>query len=901
MEQLSKVYNPKEVEQKIYDYWEKNALFKTSITPDKKPYCIVIPPPNITGILHMGHALNNTIQDILIRFRRMQGYEALWMPGTDHAGIATQNVVERELAKKGLKRQDLGREKFLEEVWKWKKEYGSTIIKQLKKLGASCDWDRERFTMDEGLSNAVLEVFIRLYKKGLIHRGNYIINWCPRCQTALSDEEAPHRELDGYLYYIKYPFKSTNYELQTTNYITVATTRPETMLGDVAVAVNPKDKRFKELAGKTLILPLIEREIKIIEDEFVDPEFGTGAVKVTPAHDPNDFEMGKRHNLTPVNIMHPDGTLNNNAGDYEGMDRFEAREAILEDLKAKGLLQKVTPHRYAVGHCYRCHTIIEPYLSKQWFVKMKPLAKPAIEVVKKGKIKFFPKRWTKVYLEWMYNIKDWCISRQIWWGHRIPVFYCKDCQKKTGMRNEKLETSKEPAVIVSKTKPGKCPTCGGTNVVQDEDVLDTWFSSWLWPFSTFGWPFNQSSVQKQEFEYFYPTDCLATAQEIIFFWVARMIMAGMQFAGDIPFRDVYIHGTVRDKTGTKMSKSLGNIIDPLEIIDIYGADALRFSLISITAVGQDVFLSKEKFELGRNFANKIWNVSRFLLMNLKEKVEADLGSVHKQFKLTIADKWILSQLYRTLIAYTKALENYKFNEAANLLYEFVWHKYCDWYVEIAKLDINSQKTQIILYKVLEKSLRMLHPFMPFITEGIWSKLDEEKSIMISSIPHVQKQMINEESEKTMQSLIDIIVSIRNVRAEMNIPAKEKIDVIISAHSERLKDKLLDLESYIKTLAKVKNITAVVKAKRPKQAASCVLDKFDVFLPLKGIINIEAEKARLNKQLKIQESVIGALNAKLKNRDFLKKAPEAVVMGEKEKAQITKAKLEKLKESLKNLA
>ena len=880
MEQLSKTYNPKEVEQKIYDLWISKGLFRAPANPDKKPYCIVIPPPNITGILHMGHALNNTIQDILVRFKRMQGYESLWMPGTDHAGIATQNVVEKELAKKQIKRQDLGREKFLDEVWKWKEKYGSTIIRQLKKLGASCDWERERFTMDEGLSNAVLEVFIRLYEKGLIYRGNYIINWCPRCQTALSDEEAPHRELDGYLYYIKYPAKNKNKE-----YITVATTRPETMLGDVAVAVNPKDKRFKDFTSKALVLPLIEREIKVIEDDFVDPEFGTGAVKVTPAHDPYDFDIGRRHNLTPINIMHPDGSLNDNAGDYEGMDRFEAREAILEDLKARGLLEKVSPHRHAVGHCYRCHTIIEPYLSKQWFVKMKPLAKPAIEAVKKGRIKFYPKRWTKVYLEWMYNIKDWCISRQIWWGHRLPVYYCENCGE----------------VVVSKTKPEKCTKCNNANIVQDDDVLDTWFSSWLWPFSTFGWPFGeQQEKQQKELQYFYPTDCLVTAQEIIFFWVARMIMAGMEFCKDIPFRDVYIHGTVRDTTGTKMSKSLGNIIDPLEIIDIYGADALRFSLVSITAVGQDVFLSKEKFELGRNFANKIWNVSRFLLMNLKEKVRADLCVAYEQFELTIPDKWILSELYETLIAYTKALEGYKFNEAANLLYEFIWHKYCDWYVEIAKLDISSQKTQIILYKVLEKSLRMLHPFMPFITEEIWSKLGEEKPIMASAIPHVQKQMIDEKSERAMKSLIEIIVSIRNVRAEMNVPPKEAIDVIISAHSETAKEQLHGLDDYIKRLAKIKNITAAVKAKRPKSAASCVLGRYDVFIPLEGIIDVKAEKARLNKQIEEQKSIAEILNRKLKNKDFLKKAPEAVVVKEKEKAQIVKVKLAKLKETLKNL-
>ncbi len=894
MEELSKVYNPKEVEQRIYDFWEKNNCFKAKVNPDKKPYCIVIPPPNITGILHMGHALNNTIQDILIRFKRMQGHEALWMPGTDHAGIATQNVVERELAKKHLKRHDLGREKFIEEVWKWREKYGSTIIMQLRKLGASCDWQRERFTMDEGLSEAVLEAFVTLYNKGLIYRGNYIINWCPRCQTALSDEEAPHHEMDGNLYYIKYPIKkSTVHSPQSTDktetvdrrpstvdYITVATTRPETMLGDVAVAVNPKDKRFKDLVGMSLVLPLVEREIKIIADDFVDPEFGTGAVKVTPAHDPNDFQIGIRHNLIPVNIMQPDGILNENTGEYEGMDRFEAREAILEDLKERGLLEKIVPHKHAVGHCYRCHTIIEPYLSKQWFVKMKPLAEPAIKAVEEGKIKFYPKRWTKVYLEWMYNIKDWCISRQIWWGHRIPVFYCKDCEE----------------VIVSKTKPEKCTKCSSVNIIQDEDVLDTWFSSWLWPFSTFGWP-----NKNKELEYFYPTDCLVTAPEIIFFWVARMIMAGEEFCKGIPFKDVYIHGTVRDSSGTKMSKSLGNTIDPLEIIDIYGTDALRFSLVSITAVGQDVFLAKEKFELGRNFANKLWNVSRFLLMNLKERPDADLCVTYKTSALTVPDKWILSELYKTLTAYIEAIQDYKFNEAANLLYEFIWHKYCDWYVEIAKSDIASPKTQIILFKVLEKSLRMLHPFMPFITEEIWSKLNGKGPITLSSMPHIQKQMIDEEAENIMQSLIGIIVSIRNVRAEMNISPKEEINIIISAHSDKDKERLNNSENYIKALARVKDVTVAVAAKRPLHSVACVLDNYDVFIPLEGIIDIKAEKERLTKQLQEQKAYAESIRKKLKNKDFVKRAPAQVVGSERGKETAAKEKIEKLNIALRNLA
>ncbi|MFH0733007.1 MAG: valine--tRNA ligase [Candidatus Omnitrophota bacterium] len=930
MEELSKQYNPKEVEDRIYKLWLEKGLFKAKVNPDKKPYTIVIPPPNITGILHMGHALNNTIQDILIRFKKMQGYETLWMPGTDHAGIATQNVVERELAKKNIKRQNLGREKFLEEVWKWKEKYGSTIISQLKKLGAACDWDRERFTMDNGLYNAVLDVFIQLYNKGLIYRGNYIINWCPRCQTALSDEEAPHRELEGYLYYIKYPLKVTTSPGhpsaslragKVTSHITVATTRPETMLGDVAVAINPKDKRFKTLKGETLILPLLEREIKIIEDDFVDPEFGTGAVKVTPAHDPNDFEIGLRHALKPVNIMHPDGKLNENAGDYEGMDRFEAREAILEDLKARNLLEKVMPHKNAVGHCYRCHTIVEPYLSKQWFVKMKPLAEPAIKAVEDGKIKFYPDRWTKVYLEWMRNIRDWCISRQIWWGHRLPVYYCADCQTNESIVNSQWSKEKtkpidhrpstiDPrGIIVAKTRPEKCPQCSGMNITQDEDVLDTWFSSWLWPFSTFGWPFEspepkahspQQDVAKKEFEYFYPTSCLVTAPEIIFFWVARMIMAGEEFCKDIPFKDVYIHGTVRDETGTKMSKSLGNIIDPLEIIDVYGTDALRFCLVSITAVGQDVFLSKEKFELGRNFANKLWNVSRFLLMNLNTDVDTDLCVAYKQLKLTIPDKWILSQLYKTLSKYTKALENYKFNEAANLLYDFIWHKYCDWYVEIAKLDIAGQKTQIILYKVLEKSLRMLHPFMPFITEEIWSKLKQGTSIMNTTLPHIQEQMLDDTSEMKMKSLIDITISIRNIRAEMNIAQKGQISAVICAHNEKSKSALVEVESYIKTLAGVKDITLGVKAKRPSMSASAVLDDYDIYIPLAGIIDIEAERVRISKQIEQEKVNIKIQESKLKNKDFLKKAPEAVVSCQKEKAQIAKAKLLKLQDTLKYL-
>ncbi|MDD5246998.1 MAG: valine--tRNA ligase, partial [Candidatus Omnitrophica bacterium] len=726
MIELSTRYNPKETEDKWYEFWEKGGFFSARPDPDKKPFTIIIPPPNVTGILHMGHALNNTLQDILIRRQRMKGFSALWMPGVDHAGIATQNVVEKKIAREGLKRQDLGREKFIERVWEWKEEYGSTIIRQLKKLGASCDWSRLRFTMDQEYSAAVIEIFIRLYEKGLIYRGNYIINWCPRCQTALSDEEAPHRELQGNLYYLKYPLKADPGE-----FIIVATTRPETMLGDTAVAVNPKDKRYKKHIGKSLILPLLKREIKVIADSMVDMKFGTGAVKVTPAHDPNDYALGKKHKLDFIKVMNPDGRMNEFAGDYRDMDRFEAREVILEDLKEQGLLDHIEAHQLSAGHCYRCHTIIEPYLSDQWFVKMGPLSRPAIEAVKNGRIKFYPARWKKVYLNWMENIQDWCISRQIWWGHRIPVYYCRKCQE-TGILSAKRKAQsakEESGMIVSRIKPETCPVCGSGDIYQDEDVLDTWFSSWLWPFATFYWPFTdhgpRTTDHEKELKYFYPTSVLVTAPEIIFFWVARMIMAGFEFMGELPFKDVYIHGTVRDVEGKKMSKSLGNVIDPLEIINEFGCDALRFSLISITAQGQDVFLSRERFEQGRNFANKIWNASRFIMMNLDPgAIKVDLCVFFKKEELDPVNRWILSRFYSVLKETDACLEKYKFNEAANLLYKFFWHEFCDWYLELIKPRIKEKNNQVVMYKVLEKSLRLLHPFMPFITEEIWQKLSE---------------------------------------------------------------------------------------------------------------------------------------------------------------------------------
>ncbi|MDI6605537.1 MAG: valine--tRNA ligase [Candidatus Omnitrophota bacterium] len=923
-------YDPKEAEDKWYRYWEENNLFSAKANPDKKPFCIVIPPPNVTGILHMGHALNNTIQDILIRYHRMKGEESLWMPGTDHAGIATQNVVEKQLAKEGLKRQDLGREKFIERVWQWREQYGSTIIHQLKKLGACCDWKRLRFTMDQEYSKAVREAFVCLWHKkpaGLIYQDDKVINWCPRCQTALSDEEAPHRQLQGNFYYLKYPFKDAPDE-----FIKVATTRPETMLGDTAVAVNPKDKRYKKLIGRALILPLLNRQIKIIADSMVDMKFGTGAVKVTPAHDPDDYILGKKHRLEFINVLYPDGRMNENAGDYKDMDRFEAREVILEDLKQKGLLDKVEPYELSAGHCYRCHTIIEPYLSRQWFVKMKPLAKPAIEAVKNGRIKFHPKRWTKVYLNWMENIQDWCISRQIWWGHRIPIWYCLNCKKE---------------IIASAEEPKKCRACSSTHLKQDEDVLDTWFSSWLWPFATFGWPFltqipaNQTQinadksatigvqsakicVQKNDLAYFYPTSVLVTAPEIIFFWVARMIMAGLEFTKEIPFKDVYIHGTVRDIEGKKMSKSLGNIIDPLDIINEYGTDALRFSLISITAQGQDVFLSKERFEQGRNFANKIWNASRFILMNLQaQNIRVELceffsatrigGSAKnlggKKEDLDIVNRWILSRFYSVLKELDKNLAAYKFNEAANLLYGFFWHEFCDWYIELAKpalVDSVQQSTvqrntQVVMYKVLEKSLRVLHPFMPFITEEIWQRLNNEfsrsnepaNSIMLQPWPHVQEQVIDKKAESRMESLIELIVEIRNIRQELEIPAQDKINagIFITSQPERLF--FQNMAVHIRNLARVDGLLFAQEYKKSAGSFETVLKDVHIVIPFSGAMDAQKHKQRLKEKTKKLEAEIGSKERLLGNRNFVEKAPGEIIESER-------AKLKELRERLKKM-
>ncbi|MFH1045344.1 MAG: valine--tRNA ligase, partial [Candidatus Omnitrophota bacterium] len=781
-----------------------------------------------------------------------------------------------------------------------------TIIHQLKRMGATCDWARERFTMDEEYSKAVVEVFVSLYEKGLIYQGDYIINWCPRCQTALADEEAPHHDLDGKLYYIKYPIKEeirnpkSEIRKRTKNnkhedYVVVATTRPETMLGDTAVAVNPKDARYKHLIGQRLILPILEREILVIGDDMVDKKFGTGVVKVTPAHDPNDYAVGKRHKLEFINIMHPDGVLNTNAGDYAGMDRFEAREAIIEELKERKLLEKVEEHKHAVGHCYRCHTIVEPYLSKQWFVKMKPLAKPAIKAVRDGKINFYPKRWTKVYLNWMEDIRDWCISRQIWWGHRIPVYYCKKCQE-TASQKSKVEEG----IIVSRVKPEKCSVCGSIDIYQDEDVLDTWFSSWLWPFATFGWPVL-GKKEEQELAYFYPTAVLVTAQEIIFFWVARMIMAGMYFMENIPFKDVYIHGTVRDASGTKMSKSLGNVIDPLEIIDQYGCDALRFSIISLVATGQDVYLSKDKFESGRNFANKIWNAARYILTNLdREKAKVDLCIFAPQVT-DLKEKWILSQFYQTLDKMTKSLENFRFNDAAKIIYEFFWHEFCDWYIELAKPTIATVQTQVVLYKILEKTLRILHPIMPYISEEIWQSLPHEgTSIMVSTWPHLQKQFIDKKADSQMETIIACVSAIRNIRSVWKIDPAKKIPVKLLVGKKSLAETLKRHAEYIQGLAKVESLEISQDLKKPKLSAVAVLPEIEIFVPLEGVIDVAQEAKRLKEQISTIESLLKGTEQKLKNKQFLSKAPKEIVEQAKEKKiELTEA-LKKLKDNLKGL-
>jgi len=876
--ELPSIFEPHEAEKKWYEIWEQEGYFHAVESDGREPYCIVIPPPNVTGNLHMGHALNNTLQDILARWQRMTGKSTLWMPGMDHAGIATQNVVERLLKAEGKTKDDLGREKFEERVWEWKEHSGGQIKGQLKRLGCSLDWQRERFTLDKGLSGAVHHVFKTLYDEGLIYQGYRIINWCPRCETALSDIETEYQELEGNFWHIKYPIAGTN------DHITIATTRPETMLGDTGVAVNPGDERYTDLVGKMVVLPLMNREIPVFADEYVDKEFGTGLVKVTPAHDPNDFDMGKRHNLEEINILDSRGYINANGGPYQGMSRFEARKKVVEDLDALGLLVKVEKHNHSVGHCYRCQTIIEPYLSKQWFVKIKPLADEAIKAVEQGKIRFVPKNWEKTYYEWMYNIRDWCISRQLWWGHRVPAFYCQDCDH----INVEIDT------------PESCAKCGSKNLKQDEDVLDTWFSSGLWPFSTLGWPEETEALKK-----YYPTSVLVTAFDIIFFWVARMIMMGIKFMGDVPFRDVYIHALIRDEHGQKMSKSKGNVIDPLILMDQYGTDAFRFTLAIFAAQGRDIVFSEKRVEGYRAFINKIWQATRFILMNLGDDFRP--GKINTA-NLEIFDRWILHRLNRAVRTISSSLGEYKFNDAAQEIYDFWWHDVCDWYIELTKQRLyakdgtaeeSSETARQILYHILKSTLQLMHPFMPFITEEIWDKIKQpgEGRIIVSSWPEPDEAFDFPAEAAETETFKEIVYKIRNVRGEMNIPPDKKASVVFKTGSADLAELVRRDTVHIQALAKVHNVIIDAQYVPDNTDASAVLKDLEMYIPLKELIDFDKERARLEKEISRMEGELKRVDAKLSNESFVGKAPAEVIDKEKAKRDEFVQVLEKLKESL----
>jgi valyl-tRNA synthetase len=933
--ELPKAYEPKSVEERWYAFWLEKGYFHADENAGREPFSIVIPPPNVTGSLHIGHALNSTLQDILVRWMRMSGRNTLWVPGTDHAGIATQNVVERQLTKEHIDRHALGREKFIEKVWEWKKVYGGRIISQLKRLGASCDWQRERFTMDEGLSRAVREVFVTLYEEGLIYRGERLINWCPRCHTALSDIEVEHEDEKGKLYHIAYPL-SHDHNIR----LTVATTRPETMLGDTAVAVHPLDPRYKDLIGKTIDLPLTTRRIPIIGDSvLVDLEFGTGAVKVTPAHDFNDYEAGQRQ-MPPLPLI---SILNEKAEivpDIPDINRDvqkqiawkpakKVRGIVVEMLKEQGFLVKTEDHSHSIGKCYRCKTVVEPHLSPQWFVKTAPLAEPAIKVVEEGKIQFYPKGWENTYFDWMRNIKDWCISRQIWWGHRIPAWYCKKCDNgilETSIRvgaavedgaiplgNENITTIAIHAKpIVQREEPQKCPHCGSTELIQDPDVLDTWFSSALWPFSTLGWP-----DKTKELSFYYPTSVLITSFDIIFFWVARMIMMGLYAMKKVPFRHVYIHALVRDAEGLKMSKSKGNVIDPLVMIDQYGTDAFRFTLTAFAAQGRDIKMSAERIEGYRNFANKIWNASRFVLMNLEQDFVPNAELLTKDTSL--ADRWILSRLNTMTRDIQSALADYRFNDVASYLYQFIWHEYCDWYLELSKPALNQEKdsssrraAQTVLAHVLEIALRLLHPIMPFITEEIWQTLPEKvrapgpgssvkgESIMASSYPIADEKLIDAEIEKDMQMVMETILVIRNIRGEMNIAPSMQINVNVKVETEELGEHLQKSASYVMTLARLKELRIGVEEKKPKSAATGVIKGAEVYVPLEGLLDLTQEHDRLQKEIAKISKDIDIFSKKLSNRDFVDKAPKAVVEKDTAKLEEFKVKREKLEQSLKLL-
>lgn len=871
MKELNKVYSPSETEDNLYKFWVENKFFDADIDENKKPFTIVIPPPNVTGQLHMGHAFDETLQDILIRFKRMQGYCALWVPGTDHAGIATQIKVEENMREnENLSRHDIGREKFLERVWDWKNQYGFRIIEQLKKLGSSCDWRRERFTMDEGCSKAVKEVFVNLYEKGLIYKGNRIINWCPKCTTALSDAEVAYENKKGNLWHLKYPISDGS------GYLIVATTRPETFMGDTGVAVNPNDERYKHLIGKTCVLPIINREIPIFADEYVDMEFGTGCVKVTPCHDPNDFEMGQRHNLEQILVFDENAFVNENGGKYKGLDRYECRKAVIKDLQEGGYLEKTEEHDHNVGTCYRCKTTVEPMTSSQWFVKMAPLAKPAIDVVNEGKIKFVPQRFSKTYLHWMENVHDWCISRQLWWGHRIPAYYCNECGHMT----------------VSREDVNVCPKCKSTDVCQEEDVLDTWFSSALWPFSTLGWP-----EKTKELEYFYPTSVLVTGYDIIFFWVARMIFSGMEQMKKEPFETVYIHGLVRDSQGRKMSKSLGNGIDPLEIIEQYGADALRFTLVTGNSPGNDMRFSKEKVEASRNFANKIWNASRFIQMNLT------IDKIQLPTDLTLEDKWILSKFNDLVKAVTENIEKYELGLAVQKLYDFIWDNFCDWYIEIVKPrlqnkndKISNENAQNVLCYVLSNTMKLLHPFMPFITETIWQALPNiGKSIMISSWPKYEEKLNFYECSEKVEEIMNVIRSIRARRADMNVPPSKKAKIILFSKNESIYKECLE---FFKKLAFVSQVEFIENPlENVENMVSVVTKDTQIYIPMGELVDFEKELERLEKEKsKVQKDIDFVMN-KLNNESFVAKAPQKVIEQEREKANKYKEIMQNLEKSI----
>jgi len=875
-EELNKSYESHDVEKKWYQRWLDEGLFRAEDKSDREPFSIVIPPPNVTGILHIGHALNNTLQDIIVRYKRMQGCNTLWMPGTDHAGIATQNVVEQALAREGTTRHDIGRERFIEKVWEWKKEYGGEIINQLHKMGCSCDWSRERFTMDEGLSRAVREVFVRLHNDGLVYQGDYIVNWCPRCHTAISDLEVEYEEEETSLWHIRYPYAEGEGE------IIVATTRPETMLGDTAVAVNPDDERYADVKGKEVVLPIVNKRIPVIADDYVSREFGTGAVKITPSADPNDFAMAQRHNLDIVTIMDGNAIINENGGIYQGQDCYTCRENIVKDLKEGGYLVKTEPYSHNVGRCYRCKTVVEPAVSKQWFVKVKPLARTAIAAVVKGETKIIPSTWEATYFDWMDNIRDWCISRQIWWGHRIPVWYCNDCGN----------------VIVAVEDPDSCPVCGGISLRQDEDVLDTWFSSSLWPFSTMGWPDKTEAL-----ETFYPTSLLVTGFDIIFFWVARMMMMGLYVMGKVPFSDVYLHALVRDEKGDKMSKSSGNSVNPLEMIDKYGADALRFTLAAFTAQGRDVKMSEERIKGYRHFVNKIWNAARFSLMNLEDYPGE---TVLEKEEYSLCDRWIKDSLNSTVADVRKALDEYRFNDAAGRIYQFIWHEFCDWYLELIKPALYDKQqarqrklaAQETLLSILKTALQLLHPFMPFVTEEIWQKLTtDEGYIMVSKFPDQDDSLRDEDSRRHMDLIKNIINSIRNIRGVMNISPSKKLKVLISAPDGDMLSIIEAGRGYIMDIAKLEDLAIEENAIEPKGSAIGMVGTVKTYVLLEGTVDVEAERARLEKEMKKLDKDLAFISKKLGNQDFMEKASSAVVEKEENKFKNLKEKSGVLEDAL----